>query len=76
MKYSTFERIFKERAWINKWYKAIPIWIIINITCFLIIIALKGFESRMSRYNKYPSDKYRKVVKEGLFWDTTEYHER
>jgi hypothetical protein len=25
---------------------------------------------------KYPSEKYRKVVKEGVFWDTVEYHER
>ncbi len=25
---------------------------------------------------KYPSQKYRKVIKEGLLWDSIEYHER
>ena len=25
---------------------------------------------------KYPSSKYKKVVRKGVLWDTTEYHER
>jgi putative salt-induced outer membrane protein YdiY len=29
-----------------------------------------------SRYSYRTSDKYRKVIKEGIFWDTVEYQEK
>jgi hypothetical protein len=40
---------------------------------FLLLIASAGGSSSRKRY---PKDKYRKVVKEGLFYDSCEYHER
>lgn len=76
MKYSEFKRIFAKHDWANKWYKAIPIWIFLNLivggVLFIITSALSGYKRR----EKYPSDRYRKVVKEGIFFDTIEYHER
>jgi hypothetical protein len=31
---------------------------------------------RERKYSYRNSDKYRKVIKEGIFWDRVEYHER
>lgn len=70
----------------SKW-KTIPLYVLsfIPITIFWIIIGvfglvmygiIKGASSSSSSRNKYPSEKYRKVIKEGILWDSTEYHER
>ncbi len=70
-----------ERKLIPKWKKIIYYGLgLIGITLFwiifgIMIIMLKGSISN-SRAVRYPSSKYRKVVKEGLLWDTYEYHER
>ena len=39
---------------------------------FWVIAAVKS----SSKYSYRRSDKYRKVIKEGIFWDSVEYHER
>ncbi len=75
MKYSEFKRIFAKHDWANKWYKAIPIWFFGNIILGLTILMLLRYINNAPK-EKYPSEKYRKVVKEGLFWDSIEYHER
>ncbi len=53
--------------------------VIRSITCILIFLFtsfLKAMISSSVSRSKYPSRKYKKIVKEGLFWDSTEYHER
>lgn len=63
----------------------VPFWFIYPIVIFLITlfyiclgITYLFFMAGSRKYSKpkYPSDKYRKVVKEGLFYDSVEYHER
>lgn len=76
MKYSTFKELFKNHKWVNKWYKSVPIWICSNIVMFIALCFLRSIITQSKESHKYPSDKYRKVVKEGLFWDSIEYHER
>ncbi len=46
------------------------------ILIFLFISFLKAMTSGSRSRNKYTSSKYKKVVKEGFFWDSIEYHER
>ena len=46
-------------------------WIVFGIILLMLHSAAKN-----SQTTKYPSSKYRKVVKEGLLWNTYEYHER
>lgn len=50
---------------------AVPIWFF-----FLTALASIVSEHRTSKKTKYPSDRYRKVIKEGILWDDVEYHER
>ena len=48
-------------------------------TLFLLLMAIiAGIMIRVmfSTNEKYPSNKYKKVIKEGFFFDYTEYHER
>lgn len=42
--------------------------------CFLISLALMIKGQNKTSYRTSPN--YRKVIKEGLFWDTVEYHEK
>lgn len=39
-------------------------------TIMLIVSKYRGTEE------KYPSSRYKKVIKKGFFWDSIEYHER
>ncbi len=50
---------------------------VIGISIFIAGLSLFFLRAggRSSRRN-YPSGKYRKVVKEGLLWDSVEWHER
>ncbi len=51
----------------------------ITLLCGVIVFAIalmRGSTDGGSRRRDYPSSKYRKVVKERLFWDDVEYHER
>ncbi len=59
---------------------------ILHVLLFPLLMMFFGFvimaiKSVLSSHNnsparKYPADKYRRVIKEGVFWDSTEYHER
>lgn len=44
----------------------------------MILIAISSAINNIKNSSKvkYPSDKYKRVIKEGLFWDNIEYHER
>ena len=59
---------------------AIPLYglSIIGLTLIIVMIAfmVASVLCKNSRPSKYPRDKYRKVVKEGIFWDSIEWHER
>lgn len=51
--------------------------VVIGILLFLLTIyILVASIIRGSRYSYRNSPKYKKVIKEGLFWDSVEYHER
>ena len=39
-------------------------------------IFIGSINSFISQQRKYPSKRYRRVVKEGILWDSVEYHER
>lgn len=49
---------------------------LIGLGLLFFIVFLKAITSGRTSRTQYPSSKYKKVVKEGLLWDTTEYHER
>lgn len=77
-----FLQIFRKgKPTLPKW-KSYPLWIIsyIPFTFFVlsiittIAIAISCGSSRPRR--KYPEDTHRMVVKEGILWDSVEYHER
>jgi hypothetical protein len=69
-----------KRKLIPKWKKVIYYGLGLILITFLwlsfymFLAMLKG--SRSSNSVRYPSSKYKKVIKEGLLWDTYEYHER
>lgn len=44
--------------------------------CIGIILVIVWASLSKSTISKYPSKKYRKVIKEGILWDSVEYHER
>lgn len=66
----------KEKTELPKW-KSYPLYVFSFIFCFFFIISvvLIVIVARNNK-EKYPSDKYRKVIKKGMFWDSVEYHER
>lgn len=45
------------------------------VVAFVMICTVMSARVDSGR-RRYPSDRYRKVVKEGVFWDSVEYHER
>lgn len=58
-------------------YKMIPLYILgLLIVGWFWFILLTMLALCSGGGRKYPSNKYRKVVKEGLFFDSVEYHER
>ena len=78
LKYSDFKKFCKKREkplpnWrINLYYPFV--WLVCFLFFITVISIIRSVMNTPSR--KYPSEKYRKVVKEGVFWDTVEYHER
>ena len=72
------------KAFLKNREKPVPTWRIVLyypfvlFFCFLLFLAIRKIVSAIvnSPSHKYPSDRYRKVIKEGVFWDTVEYHER
>ncbi len=45
---------------------------ILCISFYMVLLSVKNQKS----YSYRNSDKYRKVIKEGFFWDSIEYHQR
>ena len=41
-------------------------------TAVISVVKIMAISERL----KYPSSRYKKVVRKGVLWDTTEYHER
>lgn len=60
-----------------KMYIYYPSYFLFVINCILFLFALVAMVAgSKSESSKYPSSRYRKVVKKGLIWDSVEYHER
>lgn len=64
----------KPRPSIVKWIYY-PLFLLIFGWAILLIRGLIENASRRASSPKY-SQKYRKVIKEGILWDNVEYHER
>jgi len=52
------------------------VWIGITFFGVAILLIAKYVSSEVSRKPYRYSDKYKKVIKEGIFFDTVEYHEK
>jgi len=80
-KYKTFSNFHDEVLRADKkpaktWIKIIlyPFYL---LTLSILTAMFLGFITSISeKKSKYPSDRYRKVIKEGILWDDVEYHER
>ena len=75
MKYKTFLEIFtsaKERPVLIRWLY----FLLANLLLGFILLALRSAINASREANKYPSKQYKKVIKEGILWDSIEYHER
>ena len=59
-----------------KWKKVLlyPFFLIVCI--FIMIFLVLTFNAIRSRPSYRTSGKYKKVIKEGLLWDSVEYHEK
>ena len=51
-------------------------WMFFLTLILTLVIFVGGLLTKARERRKYPSEKYRKVVKEGILWDSVEYHER
>ena len=66
----------------KKWFKivcypfALIGWSIILILFYSFISMVVNSSRNASRYNYRTDNKYKKVIKEGILFDTVEYHER
>lgn len=68
-------REFRKKKPINKFFIILLYPFVLICSIFLILLAV-GCIASVSQTNYRRSDKYRKVIKEGLFFDTVEYHEK
>ncbi len=48
----------------------------LSLGFIILIVKLCASGPQYSQSRKYPSSQYRRVVKEGIFFDSIEYHER
>lgn len=64
----------KDKPDLPKW-KSYPLYIVTMLSIGIFIATFKGRVGN-SRRNYYPSNRYRKVVREGILWDSVEWHER
>jgi len=73
-----FKEFFKDRDKPMATWRIVILYPFALIGITILILTIRSILTRIanSERRKYPSEKYRKVVKKGLFWDTTEYHER
>ena len=77
-KYSSFKESFKYCEKPTATWKIILLYPLALLGIFLLTVTVISVVKiiSMSQRLKYPSSKYKKVVKKGILWDTTEYHER
>jgi len=79
--YKEFKEFFAKKEKPLNNFIAIPCYVLslIGLTLLLIImvfVVVSVFNSSKRISKKYPPEKYRKVVKEGILWDRVEWHER
>lgn len=77
-----FMRIFrKKNTELRKWV-SYPLWILSYVPYMFLLmamtvtIAIGLWCAHSSPRRKYPASTHKMVIKEGIFWDTVEYHER
>lgn len=72
--YSKFMDLLTKKP-LHKWEKIVlfPIWCLFVLFLVLSITAVR--RHKIENPHRY-SNKYRKVIKEGVFFTTTEYHEK
>lgn len=71
-----FVKIFRKgKPELSKWV-AYPLYAFFLLAAGLMVAMAKMSRSTEDVWEKYPSDKYRKVIKEGILWDSVEWHER
>lgn len=77
-----FIRIFrKKNTELRKWV-SYPLWILsylpymLFIVSMTIMIAMILWCVHSAPRRKYPASTHKMVIKEGILWDTVEYHER
>ena len=77
-KYSSFKEHLKKSDKPMATWKIILLYPLALLGIFLVTIMVIGIVKLISSSEscKYPSSKYKKVVRKGVLWDTTEYHER
>ncbi len=77
-KYSSFKEYLKKSDNPMATWKIILLYPLALLGIFLVTITVVGIVKAISSSEscKYPSSKYKKVVRKGVLWDTTEYHER
>lgn len=56
--------------------KRVFLYVLTSILHFMFLMVVISFSNHVKSNNKYPKSRYRKVIKEGIFFDTYEYHER
>jgi len=77
-KYSSFKESFKYCEKPTPTWKIILFYPLALLGIFLLSVTVVGVVNiiSISQRLKYPSYKYKKVVRKGVLWDTTEYHEK
>lgn len=66
----------KDKKKLSKW-QTYPMYIFsLLFWCIFLFTIIIMVSSIKNKNEKYPSDKYKKVIKKGIFWDSIEYHER
>lgn len=56
-------------------FKTAVVRFLIWLFVYTLVAMIAGVRNNRSNDRKYPSGKYKKVIKEGFFYDSTEYHE-
>lgn len=51
------------------------VWIFFFILASMVLASIKSAVNNKSKYSHRNSEKFKKVIKEGVFFDTVEYHE-
>ncbi len=89
--YPTFKQFIRINNWWNRKNKKPnnPTWVLvvyypliifsifwIHVLILMLFIHLRASMEKSERVSYRKSPQYKKVIKEGLLWDSVEYHER